>query len=92
LSLRQVSLTPHQLTLVDLLDKILDKGVVINGDITLSVGGIDLLALKINLVIASVETAKRYGIELPWEKWARERRSAARLSRRVGGATPRARK
>jgi len=25
--------------------------------------------LKINLVIASLETAKRYGIKLPWEKW-----------------------
>ncbi len=79
MSLRQVSLTPRQLTLVDLLDKILDKGIVINGDITLTVGGLDLLALKINLVIASLETAKRYGIELPWEKWARERKSLRRM-------------
>jgi hypothetical protein len=45
---------------------------VINGDITVAVGGADLLSLKINLVIASLETAKKYGIQLPWEKWQQE--------------------
>lgn len=62
-------LTQQQLTIVDLVDRILDKGVVITGDITVSIVGVDLLSLKINLVIASLETAKRYGIKLPWEKW-----------------------
>jgi len=66
------TLTPKQLTIIDLIDRILDKGVVINGDITLSIVGVDLLSLKINLVIASLETAKRYGIKLPWEKWEKE--------------------
>jgi len=70
LSLKQ--LTKKELTVVDLLDRILDKGVVINGDITISVVGVDLLSLKINLVIASLETAKRYGLRLPWEKWQKE--------------------
>jgi Gas vesicle protein len=42
--------------------------VVINGDITVTVGSVELLSLKINLVIASLETAKRYGLILPWEK------------------------
>jgi hypothetical protein len=65
-------LAPQQLTIVDLIDRILDKGVVITGDITISVVGVDLLSLKINLVIASLETAKRYGIKLPWEKWDRQ--------------------
>lgn len=62
-------LAPQQLTIVDLVDRILDKGVVITGDITISIVGVDLLSLKINLVIASLETAKRYGIKLPWERW-----------------------
>lgn len=66
-------LPARQMSLFDLLDRILDKGVVINGDITVSFAGVDLLSLKVNLVIASLETAKRYGIELPWEKWAREK-------------------
>ena len=66
MSLREVG--RRDLSLVDLLDRILDKGVVINGDITVAVGKVELLSLKINLVIASLETAKRYGIRLPWEK------------------------
>ncbi len=66
MSLKQV--TRKELTVLDILDRILDKGVVINGDITIAIAGVDLLTLKINLVIASLETAKRYGIPLPWEK------------------------
>lgn len=62
-------LSTRQLTIVDLVDRILDKGVVLTGDITISIVGVDLLSLKINLVIASLETAKRYGVKLPWEKW-----------------------
>ena len=54
---------------LDILDRILDKGIVINGEIIVSLMGSELLSLRINLVIASIETAKRYGIELPWEKW-----------------------
>ncbi len=55
--------------LLDVLDRILDKGIVINGEITVSLLKSEILSLRINLVIASIETAKRYGIELPWEKW-----------------------
>ncbi|HEV2390237.1 MAG TPA: gas vesicle protein [Nitrososphaerales archaeon] len=65
MSLREVG--RRDLSLIDLLDRILDKGVVINGDITVTIGRVELLSLKINLVIASLETAKRYGIRLPWE-------------------------
>jgi Gas vesicle protein len=64
-SLREIG--RRDLSLIDLLDRILDKGVVINGDITVTIGKVELLSLKINLVIASLETAKRYGIILPWE-------------------------
>jgi len=69
MSLREVS--RRDLSLIDLLDRILDKGVVINGDITVTIGRVELLSLKINLVIASLETAKRYGIRLPWEPVSR---------------------
>lgn len=58
----------RDLSLVDLLDRILEKGVVINGDITVSIGSVELLSVKVNLVIASLETAKRYGLKLPWEE------------------------
>ena len=42
-------LPARQMSLFDLLDRILDKGVVINGDITVSFAGVDLVSLKINL-------------------------------------------
>ena len=75
----------RQLTLLDLLDRILDKGIVINGDITLSFASVDLLSLKVNLVIASLETAKRYGIELPWEKWEREKKEIKQAEKALQG-------
>jgi len=70
--------------LFDLLDRILDKGVVINGDITVAFAGVDLLSLKVNLVIASLETAKRYGVELPWEKWTREKQELEKKEKKNG--------
>jgi len=79
MSLREVG--RRDLSLIDLLDRILDKGVVINGDITVTVGRVELLSLKINLVIASLETAKRYGIRLPWEPAPK---SGKRLRGRAG--------
>lgn len=42
-------------TLLEVLDRILDKGVVIVGDITISVADVDLIYLGLRLVLASVE-------------------------------------
>ncbi len=52
-------------TLVDLIDRILDKGIVINADITISLVGVELLGIKIRAAIASFETAAKYGLEFP---------------------------
>jgi hypothetical protein len=78
LSLSQIG--RRDLSLVDLLDRILEKGVVINGDITVSVGSVELLSVKVNLVIASLETAKRYGLKLPWEEQHKTRRPPRRVT------------
>ncbi len=48
--------------LADLLERVLDKGVVIAGDITLSLASVDILTLKIRLLIASVDKAQEIGI------------------------------
>jgi gas vesicle structural protein len=45
----------RQITLVELLDRILDKGVVISGEITLAVADIDLVQVGLRAVIASVD-------------------------------------
>jgi hypothetical protein len=52
-------------SLVDVIDRILDKGIVINADISVSVAGTELLGIKIRAAIASFETAARYGLEFP---------------------------
>jgi gas vesicle structural protein len=52
-------------TLLDTIERILDKGVIINADISVSLVGIELLGIKIRASIASFETAARYGMEFP---------------------------
>jgi len=51
--------------LTGVIDKILDKGLVINADITIDVAGVELLGIKIRAALASFETAARYGLEFP---------------------------
>lgn len=53
----------EQLVLGDLLNHVLDKGVVISGTVTISVADIDLLMLDLRLLLTSVETSVRHGIE-----------------------------
>jgi len=51
--------------LADVIDRILDKGLVINADIAVSVVGVELLGIKIRAALASFETAAKYGLEFP---------------------------
>ena len=51
--------------LADVVERILDKGLVINADIAVSVAGTELLGIKIRAALASFETAAKYGLELP---------------------------
>ena len=46
-------------------DRILDKGLVINADVTIDVAGTELLGIKIRAALASFETAAEYGLEFP---------------------------
>ncbi|MEQ4209023.1 gas vesicle protein [Actinopolymorpha sp. B9G3] len=50
-------------SLADILERVLDKGVVIAGDIMVNVLDIELLTLKVRLLIASVDTARDMGID-----------------------------
>ena len=49
--------------LADLLERVLDKGIIIAGDITLCLGEIELLQIKVRLLIASVDKARDMGID-----------------------------
>lgn len=48
--------------LADILERVLDKGIVIAGDIRIQIADIDLLNIKIRLLVASVDKAMEMGI------------------------------
>ena len=50
-------------TLADILERVLDKGIVIAGDIKIKLVDIELLTIQIRLVICSVEKAKEMGMD-----------------------------
>ena len=52
--------------LADILERVLDKGVVIAGDIRINLLDIELLTIKLRLIVASVDKAKEMGIDW-WE-------------------------
>ncbi|HEX8411902.1 MAG TPA: gas vesicle protein [Thermoanaerobaculia bacterium] len=48
--------------LVDILDKILDKGLVVAGDVKVSLANVELLTIQLRLVICSIDKAEAIGI------------------------------
>jgi Gas vesicle protein len=67
--------------LVDILDKILDKGLVVAGDIKVSLANVELLTIQLRLVICSIDKAEAIGIN--W--WRSDRFYSAAPN--VAGAT-----
>ena len=51
--------TKRELTLLELVDRLIEGGVVIHGDITLAVADVDLLYVGLRALVASVETLER---------------------------------
>lgn len=50
-------------TLADVLERVLDKGVVVAGDIRVRIADIELIAIQIRLVVCSVDKAKEMGMD-----------------------------
>jgi len=61
--------------LVDLLDRVLDKGLVIAGDIKVSLAEVELLTIRIRLLICSLDKAQEIGLD--WWRYDRELSSGA---------------
>ena len=53
--------------LVDLLDRVLDKGLVVAGDIKISLAEVELLTIRIRLLICSIDKAEQIGMD--WWKY-----------------------
>ena len=58
--------SPQSTNLGDILERVLDKGLVIAGDIRVNLLDIELLTIKLRLLVASVDKAKEMGIDW-WE-------------------------
>lgn len=56
--------------LVDVLDRVLDKGLVIAGDIKVSLAEVELLTIRIRLLICSLDKAQEIGLD--WWRYDRE--------------------
>jgi len=65
--------------LVDLLDRVLDKGLVLTADVLISVAGVPLLGLNLKAALAGMDTMLKYGI---WEDWDIAQRAWATEERR----------
>ena len=97
----------HRATgLVDVLDRVLDKGLVIAGDIKVSLAEVELLTIRIRLLVCSLDKAQEIGLD--WWRYDRDlspgtertavagqaelRAEIQRLERKVDALTPPARR
>jgi hypothetical protein len=70
-------------TLVDLLDRVLDKGLIIHADLIISLAGVPLIGVNLRTALAGMETMIQYGIMEEWDKRTRACESERRKVKRT---------
>ena len=65
--MERVPTTTGTTNLVDILDRVLDKGLVIAGDVRISLANVELLTIRIRLLVCSVDKAEQIGMN--WWKY-----------------------
>ncbi|MDI7268011.1 MAG: gas vesicle protein [Myxococcota bacterium] len=73
-------------SLADILERVLDKGIVIVGDVKVNIGDVELLTIKIRLLVCSVEKARELGID--WARFTRPTCAKRRPHTRMPVAPP----
>jgi hypothetical protein len=73
--------------LVEVLDRVLDKGLVVVGDISISVASVELLSLRVRLLVSSLDRAEELGMDLSWTGIDQSRIHAAKEGPALGAAT-----
>ena len=75
-------------TLVDLLDRVLDKGLFLRADLVISLAGIPLIGATLSVAVAGTETLLKYGVLSDWDEAIRavppEQRQLLRAGRPNG--------
>jgi hypothetical protein len=74
---------PRSHGLVDILDRVLDKGLVIAGDIKINLANVELLTIQIRLLVCSIDKAQQIGLN--W--WKSDPRLSSSSSLAVGAGT-----
>jgi hypothetical protein len=64
---QQIFERPRSTGLVDVLDRVLDKGLVIAGDIKISLAEVELLTIRVRLIVCSLDKAEAIGLD--WWKY-----------------------
>ena len=65
------SISVGEATVVDLLDRVLERGVVINADIIICLAGVPLIGVNLRAALAGMETMVRYGMMQEWDERVR---------------------
>ncbi len=73
-------------TLVDLLDRVLDRGLVINADIIISLAGVPLIGVNLRAALAGMETMVKYGLMTEWDQTLRVREMEHRKTSQMAPA------
>ena len=66
---RGIAMPRESATLADLLDRVLDKGLVVAGDVSISLANVELLTIRIRLLVCSIDKAEQIGLN--WWKYDR---------------------
>ena len=62
----------NRVTLTDLLERVLDKGVILDADLLISIGGVPLIGVNLRAAIAGMDTMLKYGLMKQWDKEVRQ--------------------
>lgn len=64
-------------TLVDLIDRLLDKGLVLNADLVITMGDVPLIGINLRAMVAGMETMIQYGLMQDFEEKEEEIKKVA---------------
>jgi hypothetical protein len=70
-------------SIIDILDRVLDKGLVVAGDISISLANVELLTIRIRLLVCSIDKAEQIGLN-----WWRYDRNLVAPGSPAAGAVP----
>ncbi|HEY8758267.1 MAG TPA: gas vesicle protein [Candidatus Limnocylindria bacterium] len=70
-------------SIIDILDRVLDKGLVVAGDISISLANVELLTIRIRLLVCSIDKAEQIGLN-----WWRYDRNLVAPATTASGAVP----